>query len=402
MKSNRIKQIIYAVMAIVLKIVLGAVYAALKWLPSRNKVVFLSRQDDQPGLDFLLLRDSLLSQDPQIQTVMITRKLERNLLSALRFAWYTAVSMYHLATASVCVLDTYWPAVSMLKHKKTLTVIQLWHAAGKIKQSGYQTLDKDYGRGKAAAQWMDMHKGYDVVVAGGKAMNGYYCASFGVQESQLLNVGLPRIDYLLENSRRSRALLEESYPELRGKTVILYAPTFRRGTVADYSSLIASFEKEEYALIIKPHPYQIIGDPEALERYRYGKLTTMQVLGACDVVITDYSAISFEAAVLRKPIYFYLFDYQNYLRNNGVNIDPYTEMPDNVYEDPEQLVNAIKSGTYDMDALTAFRKRYLPEKLGEATRRLTKLIIDCVKDGKHEGIRQNLHREAEAAVSVDH
>ena len=49
--------------------------------------------------------------------------------------------MYHLATASVCVLDAYWPAISLLHHKKSLTVIQMWHALGKIKPVSYTHLD---------------------------------------------------------------------------------------------------------------------------------------------------------------------------------------------------------------------------------------------------------------------
>lgn len=397
-----LKKIICTILVSFLKLVLGAVYTVLKWLPSRNKVVFLSRQSSRPSLDFVLLRDALLQADPTLEIVMITKQLEKNLTSMLRFGWYSLVSMYHLATSSVCVLDTYWPVVSLLTHKESLTVIQMWHAIGKLKQSGYQTLDKGYGRGKAMAELMNMHKGYDVVIAGGRAMNDYYCASFGVQEDQLYNIGLPRIDYLLENRQRNRSLLEKRYPEFRGKTVVLYVPTFRRGTAADYSELVNCFLEEQYALIVKPHPYQVMADPERLAPYRCGKLSTMQALNACDIVITDYSAISLEAAVLCKPIYFYLFDYQNYLRNNGVNINPYIEMPDNVYEDPAALVKAIKNGTYNMDSLLAFRKRYLPEHLGESTTRLTKLILDCIKDGKYEGIRQNLHREAEAALSVDH
>ena len=385
-----------------LKFVLGAVYTVMKLLPSRNKVVFLSRQNSRPSLDFQLLRVSLCKVDPTLEIVMITRKLEKNIPSALRFGWYSLVSMYHLATSKVCVLDSYWPVVSLLRHKPSLTVIQMWHAIGKLKQSGYQTLGKGYGRKKKLAELMYMHKGYDVVIAGGKSMNPYYCASFGVQESQLYNIGLPRIDYLLENVQCNREMLYECYPEFQGKTVVLYVPTFRRGTTADYSHLIESFRKENYALIIKPHPYQVMTDPESLVPFRCDRLDTMQALDACDIVITDYSAISLEAATLCKPIYFYLFDYQEYLRNNGVNINPYLEMPDNVYESAEQLIDAIKNGRYNMESLQAFRNRYLPENLGTSTDRLTRLIMDCVKDGKYEGIRKNLHRETEATVPMGH
>ena len=74
----------------------------------------------------------------------------------LEYAFVTLKSMYHLATASVCVLDSYWPAVSVLHHKKQLAVIQMWHAMGKIKKSGYQSLGKKFGRSDMIAREMRM------------------------------------------------------------------------------------------------------------------------------------------------------------------------------------------------------------------------------------------------------
>lgn len=402
MKPDTLRAKAAVLLAATVKLTLALLYAPMKCFPTRRKVVFLSRQSNSPSLDFLLLRQSLLRREPGLKTVMITRRLDKNFADLLRFGWATLVSLYHLATAEVCVLDSYWPAVSLLKHKKGLTVIQMWHAIGKLKQSGYQTLDKGYGRSRALAQAMGMHRGYDVVIAGGESMNSYYCASFGVRQEQLWGIGLPRIDYLLENEQANRALALERCPRLRGKTIVLYAPTFRRGTLADYSAMTAAFDPERFALIVKPHPNQALADPESLRPYGCGGLTTMQALDACDILITDYSAISLEAAVLGRPIYFYLFDHQTYLSNNGINIDPYQEMPGNVYEDARALWAAIGQGRYDRDALDAFRKRYLPKKLGASTASLTKLILDCIEDGKHEGIRKNLHREAEAAVSVVH
>ena len=45
-------------------------------------------------------------------------------------------------------------------------MIQMWHAIGKIKKSGYQTLDKDSGRSRAVAELLCMHRNYDYIIAG--------------------------------------------------------------------------------------------------------------------------------------------------------------------------------------------------------------------------------------------
>ena len=129
------------------------IYLFMKLCPIRNnKLVFLSRQSNTPSEDFLFLRDRLLELQPDMEIVAITQRADSNLKSMLSFAGVTLKSMYHLATARVCLLDSYWPAVSVLHHKKELAVIQMWHAMGKIKKSGYQSLGKKFGRSDIIAR----------------------------------------------------------------------------------------------------------------------------------------------------------------------------------------------------------------------------------------------------------
>ena len=127
----------------IMRIGLNFIYAVLKLFPTqKNKVLFLSRQSNTLTLDFKMTQEELRREQPDIKIVTICHRLEGEGSGAAAFAKSTLKSMYHLATSSVCVLDAYWPAVSILHHKKSLTVIQMWHALGKIKQSGYQTLGK--------------------------------------------------------------------------------------------------------------------------------------------------------------------------------------------------------------------------------------------------------------------
>ena len=219
-----------------------------------------------------------------------------------------------LATASVCVLDSYWPAVSVLHHKKQLAVIQMWHAMGKIKKSGYQSLGKKFGRSDMIAREMRMHRNYDVVIAGGRAFNPFYCASFDIDPDILYNVGLPRMDKLREGQEEARRQFYETYPQLKGKKIILYAPTFRKGQALDPKELVRAFRFDgSCVLIIKRHPNQLLVVDNLAPALTCPGMPTSTVLSVCDCVITDYSAITIEAALLGKPVYFYLFDYEDYL-----------------------------------------------------------------------------------------
>ena len=177
----------------------------------------------------------------------------------LEYAFVTLKSMYHLATASVCVLDSYWPAVSVLHHKKQLAVIQMWHAMGKIKKSGYQSLGKKFGRSDMIAREMRMHRNYDVVIAGGRAFNPFYCASFDVEPDILYNVGLPRMDKLREGSGRSPAAVLRDLPRPeRQKRSCFMPPTFRKGQTLDPKALVDAFNFDgSQMLVIKRHPNQL-------------------------------------------------------------------------------------------------------------------------------------------------
>ena len=380
---------------ILLRWIMNFIYFFMKCLPvNKNKILFLSRQSNTPTEDFMFLEARLRELKPELKTVKITKRADKSFSDLFVFALQTLRSMFHLATASVCVLDSYWPAVSMLKHKDSLAVIQIWHAMGKIKKSGYQSLDKGLGRSSMIAHEMRMHRNYDVIIAGGKAFNPFYCASFGVDESVLYNVGLPRMDMLRENTEKCRRQFYDAYPELEGKKIVLYAPTFRKGQIFDPKAIVDAFDfNGRQQLIIKRHPNQRLNEENLGHAMTCDEVPTSTVLSVCDCVITDYSAITIEAAILKKPVYFYLFDYEDYLSRNGLNVLLSDEFPDSVFTSPDKLFDSIENGTYDFDNYRRFCEKYLPAQSGRATDKIAALIIDCMEKDKHEAISERISKQ---------
>ena len=358
---------------------LSLIYAVLKLFPTKaKKVLFLSRQSNTLTQDFKMTQEELRDEQPDIEIVTICHRLEGAGSGAAAFAKSTLRSMYHLATSSVCVLDAYWPAVSILKHKKSLTVIQMWHALGKIKQSGYQTLGKASGRGEKIAKLMKMHEGYDYIIAGGAAWNPFYCKSFNTTEDKLVNCGLPRIDYLLASQEANRRAVLEKYPQFAEKKVVLYAPTFRKNIELRWQPLTEiAGENSDFVLVIKGHPNQRIELDELPDQagiYTCPEFSSAEILAACDYLITDYSAIAVEGAILDKPTYYFVYDYEEYREKNGMNIDLFETMPGCVFRDAQDLIQNLRAGAYNREALENYRSRYLPENLGSSTKQICKLI----------------------------
>lgn len=353
--------------------ILNGIYWLLKRLPVKHQVCFFSRQSNKITVDFQRIEEELKRRDPTLKTVMICHQFRNLHDGTLRFAWDLLRSMYYLATSKVCILDAYWPTVSLLKHKEQLTVIQIWHSIGKIKKSGYQTLGQKSGRSVKLAKAMRMHRNYDYVIAGGKAWNPCYCASFDIEEEKLCNYGLPRLDKLLEESDEADSLYKK-YPELAHKTVILYAPTYRKQVLEPPFELTNLFDPKEYVVICRFHPNQQFARELPEEMQRYSEDNIFSLLKICDYFISDYSSLALEAAALNKKTLYYLFDYEQYQNENGLNLNLFEVMPQITFQTSWDLFSMIDRNTYPQEELEWYREHFLPESLGKSTERIVDLI----------------------------
>ena len=364
----------------IFSIFIKIIYFFLKLLPTKNRVSFFSRQSDRLSLDFWMLMDELECSDDTIDIKYVCHRF-RNLHDGIvRFVINLLKSMYYLATSKVCVLDAYWPTVSMLNHKKDLKVIQIWHSIGKIKKTGYQTLGKEQGRSIEIACSMSMHKNYDYIISGGIAWNKYYCEAFNVEENVLRNYGLPRLDYIY--NRRNidhEPLWREKHPEFEGKILVLYAPTHRKYRIEGVEELQKLFSNEKYAFICKFHPNQKLDENVEHDFAKFAKDDTFDILQSCDYLITDYSSLALEAAAIDKKTLYYLFDYDRYIGENGTNIDLFEIMPKVTFFTPEEIYEAIDGGKYPIEELDDYKHKYLPEDLGNSTEKIVNLIIECLQ-----------------------
>lgn len=375
--EKRMKSLIFKLLIILFKSVMRFIYFFMKLFKTKNnRVLFCSRQSNTASIDFKLLQEELQNRNETLEIITICNRMEKTPKSLMSFAVDMLRSMYYLATSKVCIVDSYWPAVSILKHKKTLKVVQIWHSIGKIKKSGYQSVGKGSGRSVNVAHWLDMHKNYDYIIAGAKSWNKFYCESFNVSEDVLLNYGLPRIDYLINTADNNKEKFFEENPSLRGKKIVLYTPTFRRNMEDRWNEITKVNWPKDIALIIKLHPNQD-KTKDVLEKdniYYFDEWKTADLISVCDYMVTDYSAIALEAAILNKKTFYWTYDYEQYTKNNGVNINLLEYVMNNVEPDLDKLVNKIVDDNFDEQEFQLYRKRFLPEELGVSTYKIVDLI----------------------------
>lgn len=352
------------------------IYLLFMPLKAQNKVVMLSRESDTPPIDFRLLEKEIKRRSPDTQIVYFCRKMTKS-INIPAYCWMVLQSLYHIATASVAVTDTYSIQLCVLPPKKGLTVVQIWHAVGAVKKFSYQCLDTPNGHSSKIAEQMCMHKNYDYILCASRATRATYVEAFHTPADKILVLGMPRVDYIQRPARGLREKFLEERPDLRGKRLMLYLPTFREGVDDGTEKLLhAAAGREDIALLVKPHPLSNFHVPRGNQPG--AGWSTYDLMKVCDGVITDYSASSLEASLLRKPVYFYLFDYEAYKFNQGLNIDPSMEMPFAVSVEAPSMIEKIASGQYDLAALERFRSKYIETADEDNTAAITDFLLDHI------------------------
>ena len=144
----------------------------------------------------------------------------------------------------------------------------------------------------------------------------------------------------------------------KDKKVILYAPTWRDNefhkdgiykfaTEMDFD-LMKDELKDDYLLIVKYH-YSVKDNidwdkysPFVIECNESWDIQELYLIS--DILITDYSSVMFDYAILKRPMLFFTYDLEFYKNNlRDFYFDMVEEVPGPLVENTEDLVNEIKS-----------------------------------------------------------
>ena len=361
--------------------IINFIYFFHKLFPVKKRISFISRQNPTPLPDVKMLAAELERLSPETEIVVSCRMIGPGIIGKIKYLFYMVTKQMHLfATSKVIILDGYCIAACMLKHRKDLKIIQMWHAMGALKKFGWAAVGQEEGYSKAVAEGMRMHKGYTTVFVGSDACRELLAPAFGCGTDIMEVMPLPRTDLILseEYNKNIRISIYKKYPQIKDKKVILYAPTFRKKTDIKpfVEELAEAVDYEKYSLVIKLHPLDSEGitsdkaliDPE---------FSSMKWLSCADYVVTDYSAFIFEAALAGKPLFRFVPDSGEYDEKRGFLTDPDTEIPAFRSDTAADIIKAVENGKYDPAAVAAFAKKYVDA--GENnTRQMAEYILNLI------------------------
>ena len=125
--------------------VLNGLYSLMKLFPVQKKITYISRQSNELSVDFKLIINKMQERHPEYKNVALIKMIGKSVPEKAVYGFHMLRQMYHAATSEIVVLDTYCIIISLLKQRKSLKVIQMWHALGAMKKFGYSILDKGEG-----------------------------------------------------------------------------------------------------------------------------------------------------------------------------------------------------------------------------------------------------------------
>lgn len=380
------KTVLIAIMRFFLQII----YFFIKlFTPQRDTIAYISRQSDKPGIDFAMLSEEISRRYPGYRQIMLCRTMPKSAGGMLKYALHILTQMRAIAAAKVVLLDTYCIPISLLSHRKTLKVVQMWHALGAFKKFGLSIAGQPEGSSLEIVKAMRMHKGYTYALCSGDCCAEPFAEAFGLDPSQMLPVGLPRMDYLAEEKYvgASRSAVLAAYPFLEnGKKTILYVPTFRRANgVNDYTMEEAAARVREscdlslFNLIIKTHSGSelVLTSEREEEGFRF---MGMDLISVANYIISDYSSIVFEAALTLKPVYLYCYDRDQYVTDRGFYLDYDEDIPAVRSEDIGHIMYCIGQDIQPpREAIEQFAEKYV-SRHGSVTALLADLVDELARD----------------------
>ena len=291
----------------------------------------------------------MVERHPELDYVLLLEPYSYGLAGKLAYLVRLVRGMYHLQTARLFVIDNAYLPVHVAPHRSMTTVVQVWHAAGALKRFGVDTATP-----LAEPERTFLHRYYDAVVVGGEWTRGPYSAALRTPIERVLALGSPRTDFFFDEAAlaAARARVLDAHPELAGRRVVLYAPTFRGRGIGkraapgmDAPRLRAALPAD-HALVLKTHPnlapeatatagYDVVADPT-------GDINDL--LALADILITDYSSSIVEFALLGRPIILLVGDLATYEVDPGLYLDYRTEMIGTQVVDTDGIIDAIATG----------------------------------------------------------
>jgi len=361
------------------------VYKVLTLIPIVNNRIILEC-DYGKGFygNLLYIYKEIKKQDLQVEIIIpLNRGVKIDLEKETGVKLVTTRSLthlYYLATSKYWITNNHY--YHFLRKRKDTTMINTWHALGAFKRFGL-----DSAKGDDIARFKKDGENINHLLVSSENLKDIYSEALNVPKDRILSLGIPRTDPLFNKEYKENIKSDFliRYKEAKNKKLILYAPTFRDNEKKrfnlklDLPKLKAALG-EDYKILLKLHP--IIRDkdviPEDMKDFvlDVNEENINDLMIASDILITDYSSVIFEYALLKKPMIFFAYDYENYKENLRNFYYPFEEfVPGPIVKTTEEILTELQNDEFSMNKVEEFSKKFCDFTDGKSSERFVNRFL---------------------------
>jgi CDP-glycerol glycerophosphotransferase (TagB/SpsB family) len=349
--------------------------------PHDGRILFMTDASAAPKGNLACVLDAVTAEAGDRADIVVSA---RRSLWAVRGLWRSIHLAYRARTSRVIVIDDYVPELNMVTLHPDTAFIQLWHASGAFKKVGFARVGLPGGPRKGSTA----HRGYTSAIVSADGVRKAYATAFNTTVGKIKATGIPKTDKLFDKrwvfDSRERVRSELGIPA--GARVSLVATTFHghgqpTATVGashiNWAS-VADGLPHEY-ILVKNHPFTRGIKPNYPRHPRVIDVTDRDdidaIMAASDVVVTDFSSVIFDAAMLNKPVVYLFADTSDYEANRGFFFDVESYIWGPKANNERELITAIANPTVDRAVFDAAYERHLAACDGHATERVVRGLI---------------------------
>ena len=340
-----------------------------------RKLVFLSPTRDSLSGNFWFIYEAIKDRDFEI--VVLLEEDHRDMGRVMR----------HVATAQYILADDYVRYMYTLPLGDKQKFIQVWHSTGALKRMGFSRI----GREGSTIQGSLTHRNYTDVIVSAEGVVDNFAEAFGIERSKVHPYGVPRTDIFFDEAykKQTREDLRARLQVEPDEKLVLFAPTYRGNDVygAFYPQEFLNVDAlaralgSGYVIALKLHPFikeQLpFSNGEGARVIDVGEYREINdLLLAADILVTDYSSVIFEYALLSKPVVFYAPDMGDYENKRDFFYDYSEYVYGPLVLNQDELAQSIMSiETIKMLDLTAFKEKFLGACDGRSTQRFVENVL---------------------------
>lgn len=266
--------------------------------------------------------------------------------------------LYHLATAKYWIMNANLDPLLEKRHRQFF--LQTWH--GIPLKHICADIENNTPNDTFSLQlnnWLKDAARWDVLLSPDKETNSIFQRAFRIDPKIIKTVPYPRNWKLLQEHTDEEILkMKRKHKIPTDRITILYAPTYREGEFSSTIALDVPLLKEHVGdraiCLLKMHPHikdidESIVDNSFCYKIAYSA-DIHEILLITDILITDYSSIFYDFKLLDRPMVFFPYDYDSYIRGErSFYHDYHTTVPGPVCMTSEEVVRELSQIISELD-----------------------------------------------------